>query len=239
MDRLVEACARALAGRVGQDSRLRLERVAVLSAQEFRRTADEPTSLFDSAGPSAWPVPGLVLDFSPSLAFGLIDLLLGGRGNETPLRTRALTAVQRRLLAMAARSIAQAVAQTLGQTGGPAGDTSILAAGWVDVEAGRARGLLRLGVPTALVEALGHRRLEASTALVELRVQLPEATVSPGQLSQLAPGDIVDTELPADAAVEIVVDGQVRFTGQLGRSNSRRAVRLTDPAQSPAEPTRD
>lgn len=230
---LADLAAQGLSRRCGQAVRVTLGEVGPMGLDQFRRGACEPTNLFQMGpGGGSSARPALVLDFSPSLAFGLIDLLLGGVGNETPTIGRGLTVVQRRLLEMFARGIAQSVGPL-----GPCRGQGIVA-GCLEVEAEAVRGQLHLGVSEEAAVSLGER-LAAEQAMVELRVQLPPVPADRADLAGLAAGDVLDTELPADAPAQVLIDGEIRFTGRLGLSGNQRAAWLDPPPRKPPGPARD
>ena len=230
LEQLVAACAQGLADRLGKDVQVKATKLVQQSSQQLRRASGEPSACFDSLvlSPQAPPIQ---LEFSTPLALGVIDVLLGGAGNETPTHGRALTGVQRRLLAMAARSVEQAVAELL--KGLPPEPAEPLAVLWAQVQVQQARGSMRLAMPAALMAGLERRLAQSAAGVVEVSVQLAEVPISPAQLAGLAVGDVLDTELPVDSPVEVLVDGQVRLIGKLGRLDAKPAVRITGPAGTP------
>lgn len=85
-------------------------------------------------------------------------------------------------------------------------------------------------MPAALMAGLQRRLAQSAAGVVEVSVQLAEVAISPAQLAGLAVGDVLDTELPVDSPVEVLIEGQVRLIGRLGRLDAKPAVRITGQA---------
>jgi flagellar motor switch protein FliM len=85
-----------------------------------------------------------------------------------------------------------------------------------------------------------ERALRATTVAVSAR--LPQFQMSLRDLSALAPGHVLQTGIPRDAEVSVLIGGRERSRGAVGRVNRRLAVRLLDditpptPVDDPAQP---
>lgn len=184
------------------------------------------------------------VDADRSISFALIDALLGGtEGAYIP--NRALTDVERGLL----RHIIDAIAAGLGeswpgddgrtfevlgdepcdgpQAEGQAHEPVTVLAFHLDL-AGQG-GTLRLCLPQSLLPAHAERDQAARTPSgpVEVSVVTAEIELSTSELADLAAGDILTTDTPADGEVVIRVAGIPKFGGRLGTCNGQRAVTIT------------
>ena len=183
------------------------------------------------------------VDADRGVAFALIDALLGGReGAYVP--DRALTGVERGLL----RHVVDLVAESLGHCwpgeqsrlfevvddasphpaapGRPEQPVTV-----VTFRLGLAgqTGALRLCLPESLLSArrdgVPPRRRTAGP--VEISVVTAEIELSQAELADLAAGDILMTDTPADGEVIVRVAGIPKFRGRLGTCDGRRAVTIT------------
>jgi flagellar motor switch protein FliM len=77
------------------------------------------------------------------------------------------------------------------------------------------------------VEATISKRL--GPADVELEVRLPLERISLGEVCRLRPGDLVVTNHPATAPLQVMVEGKPKFAGRLGRLKDQKAVRILQP----------
>ena len=76
---------------------------------------------------------------------------------------------------------------------------------------------------------LGHQLRRANA---DVRVRFPELRVSARTLAQLQPGQVLDTQHPADAGFEIRINGRVRFHAQIGQVRRHLGARITEIANS-------
>lgn len=190
------------------------------------------------------PVGHVWVEIDRPLAFAMIDALLGG-GEHTCIPDRALTGVERGLLRrvvdVAGASLAEAwpgpapvAFEGVGQRalGARAGlghvDQPVMVLAFRLAVSGQA-GTLRLCLPRSML--LPRGAAEAATRRVsgpiEISVVTPEVTLSPSDLADLAAGDILTTDMPADGEVIVRVAGIPKFCGRLGTCNGRRAVTIT------------
>jgi len=121
----------------------------------------------------------------------------------------------------------------------------------VEVTAGGASSLLVLCLPFGVLEKFfqggGPRRVggvagsgaerDASRLRTELAlratpvavsVRLPSFPLTLRELAAIVPGQVLDTGVPRDAELTVLVGGQPRFAGSAGRVGRRLAVRLHD-----------
>jgi len=184
------------------------------------------------------------VDAERRVSFALIDALLGGtEGAYIP--NRALTDVERGLL----RHIIDAVAASLGEAwpgdegrtfevvgsercdeppaAGQAHEPVMVLAFRLDL-AGQG-GALRLCLPQSLLPAHAERNQAARTPSgpIEISVVTAEIELSASELADLAAGDILMTDTPADGEVVVRVAGIPKFGGRLGTCNGQRAVTIT------------
>ena len=132
----------------------------------------------------------------------------------------------------------------------------------VEVTAGGASSLLVLCLPFGVLEKFfqggGPRRVggvagsgaerDASRLRTELAlratpvavsVRLPSFPLTLRELAAIVPGQVLDTGVPRDAELTVLVGGQPRFAGSAGRVGRRLAVRLHDAAAGGAAPADD
>jgi len=127
----------------------------------------------------------------------------------------------------------------------------------VEVSAGQASSLLILCLPLAAVEKFfdtsGKRRVnpvagsereraenrqltESSlrATRVSVTARLPEFRVSMRELTDLKPGSVISTGVARDAPLRILVGGQERFQGTVGRVGRRLGAHITDATNTDA-----
>jgi flagellar motor switch protein FliM len=132
----------------------------------------------------------------------------------------------------------------------------------VEVVAGSASSLLLLCLPFSVLEkffqggaqrrvggvAGGEAERDEARARTELAlratpvavsVRLPSFPLTLRELAAIVPGQVLDTGVPRDAELTVLVGGQPRFAGSAGRVGRRLAVRLHDAAAGGAAPADD
>jgi flagellar motor switch protein FliM len=62
---------------------------------------------------------------------------------------------------------------------------------------------------------------------VNIRAFLAETTLTLGELLNLQPGDIIQTERPASGEVVIQIEGRNKHAGRLGQYKGAKAIRVT------------
>ena len=240
--------ARSASGLLRMPVRVRLSDVAYTGNSEFLASLAEPTCCFLLAGA---PAPGEVdalsgegvwVEFSPSVAFGVITRLLGGADAAVPERLRPLTAVERKLL----RRVVQVAAESLSEAISVASDMPLhIADDGAELQAvspERSRdavvvgfevcmdsaGTMRLCMPKGVLQkflspappARRHQPVEVSASTGEMVLPLDE-------LAGLSPGDVVTSDTSDDGEVIVHVAGVPRFVGRLVAMDGKTAVRIT------------
>ncbi len=85
----------------------------------------------------------------------------------------------------------------------------------------------RAAMEPAVEAGLMHARLGVTA-------RLPQFRISARALAGLKPGQILHTQQPVDGALEIHVNGQLRFLGSLGQIRQHVGVRIVRGVESPA-----
>ncbi|MGC9453881.1 MAG: FliM/FliN family flagellar motor switch protein [Phycisphaerae bacterium] len=189
------------------------------------------------SGPSAEPTE-MLLEISPAPAFALIDALLGGEGgqyvprrpaNETELRLLSRVAnepARRFLQSVLPGGSAPAVVEAEPAPAEPQKPAESVLVVRIALTVGQSAGTLRLAVPRALFPQVGEG--QRGENLVQITVDATDANLRSEDLRDLAPGDILVTDLPADGEVAVRVAGIAKFAGRLAAGNGRRAVHITN-----------
>ena len=215
---------------------------------EFLDALEEPSCCYLLVSPSDHTPETseavAVVAFSPQIAYPMIDRLLGGADADAFLPGRALTNVERRLLRRFAAQAAEAL-----QTVWPGGRRQELqlvegefrpgelpflraeqevATLTVALSLGRHVGAMQLCVPewVAHVDDAGQPKRRHAEGPLELAASL-QAEIDPGELVDLAPGDIVITDLATDGEVVVRLAGIPKFAARLCASDGKRAVTIT------------
>jgi len=197
----------------------------------------KPSPVASGSGVPVW------IDFSPPLARGVLEVLLGMGTAKSLAAGRAMTAVERGLL----RRVAEAAARSLGQAlsrnapaalsigGAPCcldhprfSDQTVAILSYV-MTAGSGVGRMRLCMPCNALEAWlpAAAQVERDQQPIELTVTLGETRASDQELKALAPGDVLFTEAPMETDVLVRLAGVAKFTGMPGRWGGLRAVCVT------------
>jgi len=253
-DDFAGSLAAVVSGLLRADLQVRLAGAVRSSRGHFVRTLEELTcSYVLSARPLGADRAGaqVCLEFSPALAFGMIECLLGASAIGLPVTDRPLTAAERRVL----HRLAEAAAASLSAAwpGAPkprfraepkplpsaaiGADERVVVVAFELTFHGRV-GSMRLcaggGIMDALVAA--DLRQRADTAPLELSAALEGITVDEDELAQLAEGDIVTTEIPADGEVIVRIGGIPKFAARLGTSGGRKLLTITRRLDQTAPP---
>jgi flagellar motor switch protein FliM len=187
----------------------------------------------------------MLLETPPAPAFALVDALLGGdEGEYVP--DRPVNDTERRLLSrvleeatgelcrrLSARDISwRAAAQANEPPPEPRRPGEELLVVRVRLSLGNATGTLRLTLPRAAFPAVGE---DGGENFVQIAVDAGDGGLRTEDLDDLAPGDILMTDLPADGEFTVRVAGIAKFVGNLAASHGRRAVHVTRRADEPPE----
>ena len=225
---------------------------AVLAAAELVETLQEPTCCYRAGvvGPAdadAPPPAGTAwLEFSPGIAFAVVDSLLGGRQVRPYVPARGLTDIEHRLVHRAAERAGRALAASWPtemalrllppeESYQPARprvdeDEPKLLVLVFEVSHRGQHGTLRLAVPTELAPCEPDAPPPAEEdALMEVSAALHEFRVDPDEIARLAPGDLLLTDCRRGDPVTVRVAGIPKFTGRLGAADGRRAVTISEP----------
>ena len=178
---------------------------------------------------------------SPSVFFPMLDCLLGGDGTRTAVPQRAMTYVERQLGRRIIERIAQAVQQELGGPGRmpprsgealqpPPPGQPFLEISFA-VRLGEQAGMLRVAIDPRTVASLPLLEGGRPLGIMELTVTSLETPVPAEELTALAPGDILATEIDAAQDVVVRLAGIPKFVGRLGSYEGRRAVTITGPVR--------
>jgi flagellar motor switch protein FliM len=259
-----------------------LVRIEELGAAEFLATLPSPGCV-QVLEVDAVPAR-VLLSISPPIAFSIIDRLLGGSGSGDLVPRRALTQIEQGLLSQVTGRAADLLADawsgvlparlSLAQIESDPkllrlpGEEQTITAIAFQATLGNRAGLIVLGLPGALVQALmtaaealgsfarvrrGERDENARAMLsnllgaaVELRTVLAHTTLKESDVASLQIGDVITTDHPAAGEVGVQVQGKATFRGEAGQLGGHTAVRITElvdeedaaAAQSPAPPAR-
>lgn len=194
-------------------------------------------------------------ELAPPVAHAMVDCLMGGVGSPAPERppTSIERRVLRRVVEAAADSFTRACADRAPLTLRLTDDhpdlspetisedtqATVLVASFTVAITGT-EGTMRVCLPTSLVGLIAggggagdenvrgeEAREDAGGESVELSAAAPEAPVPSEELADLAPGDVLVTDVDADAELIVRVDGREEFGARLGSRNGKRAVTIT------------
>lgn len=126
-----------------------------------------------------------------------------------------------------------------------------------EITFGESRGTLKLCIPFNTIESKvsqltstswgshGKRELDEkqrlnlnaslSMAHVELNVEIAETELSTADVMNLEVGDIIMTEAPAEQGASIMISGRPMFRGMPGVYRGKKAIRITEMLESPAQ----
>jgi flagellar motor switch protein FliM len=217
----------------------------------WRSTGDEGKS-GEPAEPSASET--IWWELAPPVAHAMVDCLMGGVGSPPP--ERPPTSIERRLLGRVVKEAADSFIRACADRAPPAlrltddrpdlspetisEDTqaTVLVASFTIALTGT-EGTMRVCLPASLVGLIAgggagdenvrgeEAREDASGESVELSAAAPEAPVPSEELADLAPGDVLVTDVDADVELTVRVDGREEFGARLGSRNGKRAVTIT------------
>ena len=126
-----------------------------------------------------------------------------------------------------------------------------------EITLAESRGILNLCIPFNTIESKASKltstswgshekrelddgqkkNLNASLSLarVELNVQIAETNLSTAEVMNLEVGDIIMTEAPAELGAAIRISGRPMFRGVPGVYRGKKAIRITETLESPAQ----
>lgn len=243
--RIHDAAARhfgaELSALLRRTARVRFARLQSLSESDFCARVELPSFLRSFAvEPFARP---WIVEVRPGALFPIIDCLLGGGREKTPIARRPLTEIESRLAAKVARLWIDSLARAWQATAplafsrefesikaGRATEVEMLALAF-DVELAGSQGSMHLAIPLVELGAICNPDVPAGTCgqsaggariVAELRL----ISIESDDLESLAVGDIITTEHRAEESVIVTHDGVPRFEAKLGAWQGHKAVEI-------------
>lgn len=230
-----------LSAMLRRTARVRLAKLQSLSESEFCARAELPSFLRKFAAPpfqSHW-----IIEIRPSSLFPIIDCLLGGGREKTPIARRPLTEIETRLATRIARAWLASLQAAWQPTArlqlqpdfeplkaSTAGSAEVLAISF-DIELAGSQGSMHLAIPLVELGAIcgpassGERCSEPAPEAC-LAVELRPVSIDGEELESLAVGDLITTEHRADESVIVTQDGVPRFAAKLGAWQGQKAVEI-------------
>ncbi len=230
-----------LSAMLRRTARVRLARVQSLSESDFCARAELPSFLRSVAVQPFkrhW-----ILEIRPGALFPIIDCLLGGGREKTPIARRPLTEIESRLAARVARAWVASL-QTEWQSAaelvfsaefetvrtGRASEDEMLAIAF-DIELAGSQGSMHLAIPLVELGQICDPGIPADTcgelaSGARIAAELRSVEIDSADLESLAVGDIVTTEHRADEPVIVTVDGDPRYAAKLGAWQGQKAVEI-------------
>lgn len=235
---------------------LRLAGAAVGKRSQFLTSVEEKTCCYGlrpaaaAQEPADQPAPaagersacGNWIEFTPSIAFPILNCLLGGSSDDRFIPQRPLTSIERRLLLRPAQDALAALMDSWPDPARPAltidGDVAlepavphggdIVLTVTFDLGLDRQAGTLRLSLDYGLLPALSSpvAAMGQKDSVLEISVAMAESSISSQELADLKAGDILTGNEPTQDEVVIRVGGIPKFIGKLGVCNGRRAVTI-------------
>jgi flagellar motor switch protein FliM len=230
-----------LSAMLRRTARVRLARVQSLSESDFCARAELPSFLrrfVVQPFNRQW-----MLEVRPGALFPIIDCLLGGGREKTPIARRPLTEIESRLAARVARAwVASLQAAWQAEVKleftpefepiktGRTGDNEVLAIAF-DIELAGSQGSMHLAIPLVELGAIcnpGYATEKCSEPVGGscIAAELQRLAIEPAELDSLAIGDIITTEHRADEPVIVTQDGVPRFAAKLGAWQGQKAIEI-------------
>jgi flagellar motor switch protein FliM len=220
-----------------------------ISQQAFHDSLEDSSCVFVCASPGRGVEDLLICELSPSIAFVMIDLLLGGSA-QALVPFRSLTKLERELLGKLLDRFTHELGQSAPGMGAftcdsrsqwkPALGGGDFAVARLAITIGNHAGAMRLGLSQGLhslaMPADGARPGAGSP--VELSVVVEDGDAGEQDLEQLQAGDIIVTASPANGEVVVRLAGIPKYYGKLVSSNGKRAIRITRPIDEPERGSR-
>lgn len=232
----------AAGGLLRADLRTRLAGASEMSRRQFTQAVEEPTCAFNlipADTHQADPAAVTCLEFSPAIAFTLVERLMGGPLEAAPQPQRPLTPAERRVLMHLANLTAMslAAARPGGSSGelradsgpatGGAPDDHVVVATF-ELSLARLVGTMRLCACGRLVgDARAKRPRRISTAPLKVTAAIDGLHLDSSELAELAVGDVLATDVPADGEIIVRIGGIPKYAGRLRISEGRKVVTIT------------
>ena len=225
---------------------------------DYLVTSESPSCLaiFESnAGDGSW-----LLEISRSLAFTIVDCLLGGQPSPIgfqPYLQRPFTAVETKLIKRAVQAILPELAFGL-TLSNSLQMTNLVAEGAAipeiqsndavalisyEIGCGPCKGLMQLCVPWKRAIANSESLISGGADFRELvqagagkvpvtaNVCLAHLKITAKELAELNPGDVLVTDVSPDDEITMEVEGQTIFRGSPGTSRDRKVILLKTPVR--------
>ena len=235
---------------------VRLHDVRAMTYSQFAFSREKPTCLVILQA-TPLPSP-LALDLSPSVLYPMLDCLLGGGKQPCAIPDRPPTELEQRLAARITDMLLDelrdawetllAVNLTIDRMESNAQRVRMVSpSDPVIVLIFRTRvaeqsGDFTLCLPTRAIRKMvdklvcgeygsadpDERPGEQAVKSAELVVRVATEPLSAADWSQLKVGDVIMTDIAADGVVDVLIDGEVRFSGRPGAIDGHRAVELRD-----------
>ena len=168
-------------------------------------------------------------------AAAMIDVLLGGRPYQSASGSRALTAIDRSLLASVVDRAAGLVAGLAGipkpfahGQGEQMPEPPAVAAVCFDLEMGGAMWLFVDGELCGGPESdTAERTPRAKGGPIELSATLDVSEIASDQLAALEVGDVIATDVSVDGEIVVRLAGIPKYIGQLSAVDGKKAITIT------------
>lgn len=239
-ERLGAAIAEKLSTTLRLEASCRLTHVTSRTLGENLLSPDSPTCLLTAVDNSG-QFTGF-MEVRPAILFAIFDRLLGGAGKPGDLPARPLTEIEQRLAKRVGRLIFEAIGNVLHSplsadlfvptAGNGAVDGTLLPTSQAiicvefDVQLADQNGVVQWSMPVDIAEGMIQPAVFAGQRSAELVAQLATMEIDTNQIGDIAPGHIIPTESSPAAPVDIIVDGKLRFRGNVGSLSGRKAVCL-------------
>jgi flagellar motor switch protein FliM len=243
---------------------VRLTGIDTIGCQSFAASMETPT--YACLLCSATVAGQLILEMPATILIPMLDRMLGGSVNAIATATpRALSEIEQRLAMRLAACVSSELnrawestlelAMSLDRVEtdprwlsiGPPDSDAVVAS--FDVRLGKARGVLRFGIPPQAMDVLerylstdpratlrGPHHAAFTGAQVpddqaEMTVELSSSPTTAEDIANLNIGDVIATEHRIDDPVVVNLDGEPKFLGRLGATGGRKAVRIVGPPE--------
>ena len=167
-------------------------------------------------------------------AAAMIDVILGGRPYQNKSGSRALTAIDRSLLAAVVDRAAGLVAGLAGIPQPLArgrteqmSEPPAVAAGCFNLEMGGAMWVFVDGeLCGGAKSASAGRTPQSKGGPIELSATLNVPEIAPDQLAEIEVGDVISTDIAVDGEVTVRLAGIPKYIGQLSTVDGKKAITI-------------
>jgi flagellar motor switch protein FliM len=263
-ENFARSLASSLSGFLRAFVAVNLVSVEQLAFMEFTQILPSPTSLM-ALGMK--PFDGsAMLELNPSLVFPVLEMLLGGSGQNHNKIEREITEIERsildgfvRIVLNDLRAAWQPVAaidfsveshETQPQLMQILAPNEAVVAIGMEVRIGEIAGLMNLGIPSITVKMLrqkfdqqwttrknkpsedDHARILRliQPARLSLEAALQGPTLPVSELLDMKAGDVLAFDFPLERPLDLMINGQLKFRGDIVSSGNKRAFLAQGPA---------